>query len=216
MKTKIVIFDLDGTLLNTLEDLTLSTNFALEQFGYSPKTVEEVKSFVGNGVGKLIERAIPKGNKNPNYETCLYLFKNHYAQNMYNKTKPYDGIIELLAYLKLKNIKTAVVSNKFDLAVKNLCKKYFSKLIDYAAGENEKEGIRKKPAPDMVEKVLKNFKLTTEDALYVGDSEVDIQTANNSFIQCVSVTWGFKDKDFLQKNGAEIIINTPDDLINYL
>ena len=199
MKTKIVIFDLDGTLLNTLEDLTLSTNFALEQFGYSPKTVEEVKSFVGNGVGKLIERAIPKGNKNPNYETCLYLFKNHYAQNMYNKTKPYDGIIELLAYLKLKNIKTAVVSNKFDLAVKNLCKKYFSKLIDYAAGENEKEGIR-----------------TTEDALYVGDSEVDIQTANNSFIQCVSVTWGFKDKDFLQKNGAEIIINTPDDLINYL
>jgi len=216
MNIKIVIFDLDGTLLNTLEDLTNSTNFALEQFGYNSKTQEQVRQYVGNGVKKLIERAIPKGKDNPNYETCLYLFKNHYAQNMYNKTKPYEGIIELLAYLKLKNIKIAVVSNKFDLAAKNLCKKYFSKLVDYVAGENESLGISKKPAPDMVLKVLKEFNLNPEDGLYVGDSEVDIQTATNSLMQCVSVTWGFKDKEFLQKNGAEIIINTPDELINYL
>ena len=216
MKTKIVIFDLDGTLLNTLEDLTLSTNFALEQFGYATKTMEEIRDYVGNGVSKLIERAIPKGKNNPNFETCLYLFKNHYAQNMYSKTVPYEGIIELLAYLKLKKIKIAVISNKFDLAVKDLCKRYFSKLIDYCAGENEAQGINKKPAPDMVLKVLENFKLKPEDCIYVGDSEVDIQTATNALMSCVCVTWGFKDRDFLQKNGAEVIIDTPDELINYL
>ncbi len=216
MKTKIVIFDLDGTLLNTLEDLTNSTNFALEQFGYPTKTIEQVREFVGNGVEKLIERAIPKGRENPNFENCVILFKNHYAQNMCHKTAPYQGIIELLAYLKLKNIKTAVISNKFDLAAKDLCKKYFFKLVDYSAGENESEGIKKKPSPDMVLKVLEEFHFKPEEALYVGDSEVDIQTATNSLITCVSVTWGFKDRDFLKNNGAEIIIDTPDELINYL
>ena len=216
MKIKAVIFDLDGTLLNTLEDLTISTNYVLEQFGYPTRTVEEVRSFVGNGVVKLIERAIPKGKDNPNFENCLIMFKNFYAHNMCHKTKPYDGIFELLSYLKLKGIKIAVVSNKFDLAVKDLCNKYFSKLIDYSAGENEAQGIRKKPAPDMVLKVLENFDIKPEESLYVGDSEVDIQTATNSLMQCVSVTWGFKDEDFLKNNGAEIIINTPDELINYL
>ena len=216
MKTKIVIFDLDGTLLNTLEDLTNSTNFALEQFGYPTKTIEEVRSAVGNGVFKLIERVIPNGKENPNYENCLILFKNHYAQNMFHKTKPYEGIIEMLSYLKLKDIKTAVVSNKFDLAVKDLCKKYFSKLIDFSAGENESEGISKKPAPDMVLKVLEKFSINPDEALYVGDSEVDIQTATNSLMTCVSVAWGYKDAEFLRNNGAEIIINTPDELINYL
>ena len=120
---KIVIFDLDGTLLNTLDDLSDSANYALSKFGYPTRTIEEVRQFVGNGVAKLIERAIPDGKNNSNFEKCLSIFKENYAQNMYNKTAPYNGIIEMLSNLKSKGIKIAVVSNKFDLAVKELCKK---------------------------------------------------------------------------------------------
>ena len=180
MDKKLVIFDLDGTLLNTLDDLTYSTNFALEQLGYEPKTLKQVRSYVGNGVVKLIERAIPNGKKNPKFDICLSLFKSHYEQNMYNKTKPYEGIIELLAYLKSKGIKVAVVSNKFDAAVKELCKKYFSGFVDIAVGEDEANGINKKPAPDSVYKVLEYFGVTQDNAIYVGDSEVDIKTAINA------------------------------------
>lgn len=216
MNKKAVIFDLDGTLLNTLEDLTDSTNFSLRYFGFKEKSIDEVRRFVGSGVSKLIERCIPKGKSNPDFEKCLEVFKKHYAQNMFNKTKPYDGIIELLSDLKTKKIKTAVVSNKFDDAVKGLCEKYFDGLIDFCAGENEKEGIRKKPSPDTVLKVLKDFKISYDEAIYVGDSEVDIATANNSKMECVSVLWGFKDKDFLLNNGAKILISEPDEIFKYL
>lgn len=216
MNKKIVIFDLDGTLLNTLDDLTYSTNFALEQFGYQAKSCDDVRNYVGNGVFKLIERAIPNGKDNPNFQTCLSLFKANYKQNMYNKTAPYEGIIELLNYLKIKGIKIAVVSNKFDSAVKELCQRYFSNLVDFVSGENEAEGIRKKPAPDSVFRVLEEFNLTSEDAIYVGDSEVDIQTALNSNLPCISVTWGYKDRDFLLNNGAEIIVDSPDEIVRYL
>ena len=215
-KKKIVIFDLDGTLLNTLDDLTYSTNFALEQFGYPSKSREDVRNYVGNGVSKLIQRAIPSGKSNPNFETCLSLFKANYEQNMYNKTAPYEGVIELLNYLKIKGIKIAVVSNKFDAAVKELCQRYFPNLIDMVSGENEAEGVRKKPAPDSVFRVLKEFNLTSDDAIYVGDSEVDIQTALNSNLPCISVTWGYKDRDFLSDNGAEIIVDSPDEIVRYL
>ena len=150
MKKKIFIFDMDGTLLNTLEDLMVSTNYALSQFNYPTHTIEEIRFFVGNGVAKLIERAIPDGLNNPNYEKCLEIFKKHYAKNMYNHTSAYVGIPELLKDLKDKGIKTAVVSNKFDLAVKELSNKYFGDLIDIAIGENEQAGIKKKPAPDTV------------------------------------------------------------------
>ena len=189
---KAVIFDLDGTLLNTLDDLADSTNYALSRFGYPTRTIEEVRQFVGNGVAKLIERAIPEGKNNPNFEKCLAIFKENYAQNMYNKTAPYNGIIEMLSNLKSKGIKIAVVSNKFDLAVKELCKKYFEGFIDFAAGENEAQGIKKKPAPDTVISVLNEFNFASEDAVYVGDSDVDIMTAKNSKMPCISVTWGFR------------------------
>ena len=203
---KAVIFDLDGTLLNTLDDLADSTNYALSRFGYPTRTIEEVRQFVGNGVAKLIERAIPKGKNNPNFEKCLAIFKENYAQNMYNKTAPYNGIIEMLSNLKSKGIKIAVVSNKFDLAVKELCKKYFEGFIDFAAGENEAQGIKKKPAPDTVISVLNEFNFAPEDAVYVGDSDVDIMTAKNSKMPCISVTWGFRDEKFLLENGATILI----------
>lgn len=213
---KTVIFDLDGTLLNTLDDLADSTNYALSKFGYPTRTIEEVRQFVGNGVAKLIERAIPEGKNNPNFEKCLAIFKENYAQNMYNKTAPYNGIIEMLSNLKSKGIKIAVVSNKFDLAVKELCKKYFEGFIDFAAGENEAQGIKKKPAPDTVISVLNEFNFAPEDAVYVGDSDVDIMTAKNSKMPCISVTWGFRDEKFLLENGATILINAPSEIYNHL
>ena len=213
---KAVIFDLDGTLLNTLDDLADSTNYALSRFGYPTRTIEEVRQFVGNGVAKLIERAIPEGKNNPNFEKCLAIFKENYAQNMYNKTAPYNGIIEMLSNLKSKGIKIAVVSNKFDLAVKELCKKYFEGFIDFAAGENEAQGIKKKPAPDTVISVLNKFNFAPEDAVYVGDSDVDIMTAKNSKMPCLSVTWGFRDEKFLLENGATILINAPSEIYNHL
>lgn len=213
---KAVIFDLDGTLLNTLDDLADSTNYALSKFGYPTRTIDEVRQFVGNGVAKLIERAIPEGKNNPNFEKCLAIFKENYAQNMYNKTAPYNGIIEMLSNLKSKGIKIAVVSNKFDLAVKELCKKYFEGFIDFAAGENEAQGIKKKPAPDTVISVLNEFNFAPEDAVYVGDSDVDIMTAKNSQMPCISVTWGFRDEKFLLENGATILINAPSEIYNHL
>lgn len=216
MKKKIVIFDLDGTLINTLEDLRDSTNYALCSLNYPKKTIDEVCQFVGNGVAKLIERAIPDGIENPNFEKCLAIFKNHYSKNMYNKTAPYNQIIEMLTTLKQKGYVTAVVSNKFDKAVKELCNKYFSGLIDFAAGENEACVIRKKPAPDTVLKVLEKFNLTNNEAVYIGDSDVDIMTAKNSKMPCISVTWGFRNREFLIKHGAEIIIDSPDEIINII
>ena len=213
---KTVIFDLDGTLLNTLDDLADSTNYALSKFGYPTRTIDEVRQFVGNGVAKLIERAIPEGKNNPNFEKCLAIFKENYAQNMYNKTAPYNGIIEMLSNLKSKGIKIAVVSNKFDLAVKELCKKYFEGFIDFAAGENEAQGIKKKPAPDTVISVLNEFNFAPEDAVYVGDSDVDIMTAKNSKMPGISVTWGFRDEKFLLENGATILINAPSEIYNHL
>lgn len=216
MNKNILIFDLDGTLLNTIEDLANSTNYALNTLGYPQKTVEQVRNYIGNGVAKLIERAIPNGRANRDFEQCLEIFKENYSKNMYNKTAPYDGIIEMLKQLRINGYKVAVVSNKFDAAVKELCKKYFPDMIDVAIGENEAGGIKKKPAPDTVSKALKELNGKTSDAIYLGDSEVDIQTAQNSNMPCISVTWGFKDKDFLIQHGAKILVNTPHEIIEYL
>ena len=209
MSKKIAIFDLDGTLLNTLDDLTDSTNCALQKFGYPVRTREEIKNFVGNGVVKLFERA---GVKNPD---CIEFFKEHYGKNMFNKTAPYEGILPLLKTLKSHGIKIAVVSNKFDAAVKELCEKYFAGLVDFSAGENETAGIRKKPAPDTVFAVLQKFCISAEDAVYIGDSEVDIHTAKNAGMDCISVVWGFKSREFLLKNSAKIIVDSPNEILKY-
>jgi len=206
---KFIIFDMDGTLLNTLEDLADSTNYALKEFGYPTHSIDDIRQYVGNGVKLLIERAIPNGIQNPDFEKCLELFKTHYKKNMYNKTKPYDGICQMLAALRQSGCKIAVVSNKFDAAVKELSEKYFSGLIDCAIGENEAAGIRKKPAADTVFKALKELGGAAEDAIYAGDSDVDIETAKNSGMPCISVTWGFRSREFLVKSGAEILIDTP-------
>ena len=206
---KAVIFDLDGTLLYTLENLHKSTNFALEHFGYPKRSLEEIRNFVGNGVQKLIERALPDGIDNPVFNQCLELFKKHYSQTMKEKTRPYDGIIDMLRTLNRSGIVCAVVSNKFDSAVKELCKRYFGDLITIAAGECE--DVRKKPCPDGVLKIINQLGCGG-DCVYVGDSEVDIQTAKNAGLKCISVSWGYKDKDFLIQNGAQLIVGSVEEL----
>lgn len=216
MGKNIIIFDLDGTLLNTLDDLADSTNFALLSLEYPQRTLEEIRNFVGNGVSKLIERALPKGKENPDFEKCLTTFKKHYSENMYNKTKPYNGIIKMLTDLKNRGCKIAVVSNKFDAAVKELCSKYFDNLVDIAIGEDEAHGIKKKPAPDTVNKVLELFSAEKSNSVYVGDSDVDIMTAKNSGLACVSVSWGFRDIEFLKNHGANIVIDNPEQILGYL
>lgn len=216
MKKNVVIFDMDGTLLNTLDDLADSTNYALSCFCYDLRTTDEIRNFVGNGVAKLIERAIPGGRNNQNFQKCLEIFKKNYSDNMYNKTAPYAGIADMLSTLKDCGCKIAVVSNKFDAAVKELCEKYFPDLIDAAIGENEAAGIKKKPAPDTVLKVIEELSVNIDECIYVGDSDVDILTAKNSGMPCVSVSWGFRDKSFLIANGADIIIDNPDEIIKII
>ena len=209
-----VIFDLDGTLLYTLDDLTDSTNFAINSFNYDSKTVDQIKSYVGNGVGLLIERALPEGINNPHYKECIELFKKHYAQNMYNKTKPYDGIPELLSSLKQNGFNIAVISNKFDLAVKELCNHYFKDQIDIAIGQIDGKYI--KPNPDGVMKIAELLNTTLDKCIMIGDSEVDIQTADNANIPCISVTWGYKDIDFLYRNGATTLVYSPQEILELI
>lgn len=209
-----VIFDLDGTLLNTLEDLTDSVNFALSLYGFPCRKIAEVRSFVGNGVARLMELSIPYGINNPQYEKCLEDFRNHYSRNMQNKTGAYDGIIEVLEQLSKENYKIAIVSNKFDIAVKELNEIYFGKYIKVAIGESE--NISKKPAPDTVFKALEELGSTTNKAVYIGDSEVDVKTAKNSGLVCIGVSWGFRDKEVLEQEGADYIIDKPQELLKII
>lgn len=209
---KTVIFDLDGTLLNTLEDLKNSTNFALLQFGFPTRTIEEVRRFVGNGVKVLIERAVPENCDSRIVEKCLAIFKENYSKNMYNHTKPYNSIKEILEKLRDKGLKIGVVSNKFDSAVKNLCKLYFENLIDIAIGQAD--DVPKKPAPDGVFKAMKNLNAEKSSTVYVGDSDVDVATAKNSGLPCIGVTWGFRNKKDLA--GAEFIIDEPFELLEVI
>ena len=211
MAINTIIFDLDGTLLYTIEDLTDSTNFALTKLNFPTRTLEEITRFVGNGVRLLIERAVPEGTDNNDIEECLNIFKEHYSKNMFNKTKPYPDIIEMLKNMKSQGYKTAVVSNKFDTAVKELCRKYFNELIDTAVGQ--RKNINKKPAADGVIEVMKELGVNKEQCIFVGDSEVDIQTAENEEIPCLSVVWGYKSIDFLYSNGAETLIYSPEEIL---
>ena len=201
------IFDLDGTLLNTINDLAASTNYALRQSGMPERTVDEVRQFVGNGVKKLMERAIPNGLDNPQFESTYQAFRNHYLKHSLDTTQPYPHIIKMLARLKSENKNIAVVSNKFYAATQELCRHFFSDYVTVAIGE--RDNIRKKPAPDTVLEAMKQLGVTTEGTVYVGDSEVDVETASNSGLPCISVLWGFRDKEFLKQHGATTFITSP-------
>lgn len=209
----IYVFDLDGTLLNTLKDLTLSVNAAMRFVGAQERSQEEVRSFVGNGIRLLIERALGKrAAETETFLTAFSHFKEYYGAHMCDHTAPYAGVTELLTRLKAAGKKTAVVSNKADFAVRELCRRYFGALIDAAAGENEEAGIRKKPAPDAVFAAIE--RLGGGTAVYIGDSEVDILTARNAALPCISVCWGFKDEAFLLSHGAERLVHTPDEIFS--
>ena len=214
MPYQTAVFDLDGTLLDTLEDLYRATNTALEDHSLPRRSRDEVRMFVGNGVEMLIRRAVPAGTDEETTLAVLADFKTTYAAICEDHTRPYDGIPDMLRALREKGIRVAVVSNKFDAAVKQLCEKYFGDLVEVAIGE--RAGVRKKPAPDTVYEALKELGVTAEGAVYIGDSDVDIETARNCGMPCISVTWGLRDKDFLLQNGAEILVDTPERLLGVI
>ena len=207
---KSFIFDLDGTILDTLDDLHDSVNYALSCADFPPRSLDDVRSFVGNGILKLVQRAVPEGTNDADVDKVYAAFKDYYRQHCADKTKPYNGIVSALRKLKAEGYKLAVVSNKADFGVQILCKKYFDGLFEFAVGA--KEGIRKKPYPDAVLEVLERMCVEKSEAVYIGDSDVDIETAKNAGLRCISVDWGFRSREFLLEHGAETIISCPDEL----
>ena len=205
------IFDLDGTLLDTLDDLAASTNYALHQHGMPQHSREEVRMFVGNGVGRLIARAVPENTPVETYEQVLQTFREHYLIHGLDRTKPYPGIMPLLRDLKQRGKLIAVVSNKFYAATQELCTHFFGPLVDVAIGE--REDIRRKPAPDTVNEALRQLHADRASAVYIGDSDVDIATARNSAMPCISVLWGFRDRQFLMDNGATCLVSSPQEIL---
>ena len=215
MNYEACIFDLDGTLLDTLGDLAASVNYALRMHHMPQHSLADVRSFVGNGVRVLMERAVPDGSANPKFDEALATFRQHYLHHSLDTTRPYDGIPELLAELRKRGVRTAVVSNKFDAATKELCRHFFADTVEVAIGEHEAEGIRRKPAPDTVLEAMRQLGVAPAAAVYVGDSDVDIATAKNSGIPCISVLWGFRDRDFLLAHGARQFVTRPAELLPY-
>ncbi len=213
-KIDTVIFDMDGTVLNTLDDLTESVNYVLNKFGMPLRTLEEYRRFFGNGIKYALKCAAPDGTPDSVIEEMLPVFREHYDAHCLDRTRPYDGILELMKELKENGYKMAIVSNKIDSAVKELNERFFSKYIDVAIGE--RAGINRKPAPDTVIEALRELGSDKENAVYVGDSEVDFQTAVNSELPCISVLWGFRDKDYLISIGASQFANTPQEVFDII
>lgn len=211
MAYEIYIFDLDGTLLDTLQDLAASVNYALRQHHMPEHSIDDVRRFVGNGVRRLMERAIPEGAANPAFEAAFATFREYYMEHSLDTTRPYDGIPELIHELKKRGCRMAVVSNKMMAATQELVHHFFPE-IEVAIGENEAAGIRKKPAPDTVFAAMKQ--LGEGSAVYVGDSDVDLATARNSGLPCISVLWGFRDRDFLLAHGATTFVEQPLDILS--
>ncbi len=211
MAYKAAIFDMDGTILNTLQDLQNATNYALREHNFPERTYEEVRNFVGNGVQKLIERALPEGSSDETVQTVLTSFKTYYKVHSTDTTAPYEGIPEAIKKLREAGIKTAVVSNKPDFGVQDLVKDFFPNLFDAALGE--KTGIAKKPAPDMVNSALDSLAVSKTDSVYIGDSDVDFMTAKNSGLSFIGCSWGFKGRSFLEKLGAGTIVDNAEQLV---
>ena len=225
---KVFIFDLDGTLLDTLQDLANSVNYALRQHHMPEHTTDDIRRFVGNGVRRLMERAVPNGAGNEEFDGVFADFRRHYMQHSLDNTRPYPGIPEMLRKLKARGCQLAVVSNKMMAATQELIAHFFPE-IEVAIGEHEAEGIRKKPAPETVFEALRQLGVPLEKEekaggiisplgmpggiVYVGDSDVDIATARNSGLPCVSVLWGFRDRDFLMAHGATTFVSQPIQLV---
>lgn len=211
MRIKAVIWDLDGTLLNTLDDLAASVNAALAANGLPVRTTEEIRQFLGNGIRKLIERAVPEGEENPKFTAVYDAFVVHYAAHSRDMTKPYDGILPLLDALEAQGVRSAIVSNKIDFAVRELAEVYFPGRMAAAIGDDLSR--RRKPAPDSVFEAMRRMDVRAEECVYVGDSDVDVQTAKNAGLVCCAVSWGFRSAQTLRAAGAEHIAATPEALL---
>ena len=209
-----IIFDMDGTLLDSLTDLQNTLNYCFREEGFTERTYNEVRSFVGNGLRTLIERAVPQGTKEEKIDQILEVFKPHYMAHCMDFTAPYEGVVEMLACLKEAGYKMAIVSNKADEALKHLSEHFFGDYIDVAVGE--RPGMNKKPEPDLVYLAMEEIGATKENSVYIGDSEVDYQTAVNSGLKCISVLWGFRDKELLESYGADCFANTPTEVVKIL
>ncbi|MCQ2257041.1 MAG: HAD family hydrolase [Bacteroidaceae bacterium] len=217
-----LIFDLDGTLLNTLDDLHNSVSYALKEAGLTPNTIQDTRSLLGNGMKNLIYKSIEKSSSSPlsekDKDAILDTFRNHYSMHSADKTSPYEGIISMLSKCKERGYITAIVSNKPDFAVKDLYKSFFSEYIDTALGETP--DVKRKPAPDMVDKAifqlseLHHRTISKTECIYIGDSEVDLLTAKNSQLPCIAVSWGFRDRDWLIECGATVIVDKPEEVVD--
>lgn len=212
MKYKAVIFDMDGTILNTLEDLKNATNYSLRQFGMPERSLEEVRMFVGNGIRKLVERAVPSGTSEEKIAQVFDVFLEYYEIHSADNTSPYPGILELVEKLKKSGIKTAVSTNKADVPAQELGKEYFNGIFDLIVGQQD--GLKVKPAPDSVNKILSILDIQKKDAIYIGDSDVDVQTAKNSGLDFIGVSWGFRGREFLEKNGAKNIVDNANEILD--
>ena len=208
------IFDMDGTLLNTLDDLAASTNAALAAFGMPERTTDEVRQYVGNGIMNLIRLATPADTDEATRRAVFDTFCDHYAEHALDVTAPYPGIIELLDELRARGVKLAVVSNKGDFAVQELADHFWKGQLDFAVGE--REGIRRKPAPDTVLAALEALDVTPQEAVYIGDSEVDVATAAAAGLDCICVTWGFRSVETLLEAGATQLVDTCDELLELI
>lgn len=211
-----LIFDLDGTLLNSIEDLMISTNYALETFGYPPHTLDEIKTYVGSGVKVLMERSLPDHERTKNFNEVFDCFQKHYLVHKEDHTSPYKGIIPLLKELKKRNYKMAIVSNKFQQAVTDLCTPLYGEYISVLIGEEEAKGIKRKPAPDMVNQALKILGSTKSESIYIGDSDIDYLTAKNSGLDIIGCSWGFRGYEFLKNQGVKKIAIEPNDILKFV
>ena len=205
-----VIFDLDGTLLDTLEDLTDAVNHVMNQFSLETKTLDQVRSYVGNGVINLIEQCVPGGQSYDQFQEVLSTFITYYDANCDHKTRPYEGVLALIEKLHSDGRQLGIVSNKFDSAVKELNRQYFHSWIDFALGVSD--ALQRKPAPDMVYACIEQMHLKPEEVVFIGDSEVDLKTAQNAGINCISVLWGFRSQEILLENGATQLVSTVKEL----
>lgn len=214
MRKDTIIFDLDGTLLNTLEDLTDGVNHTLRQWGFQERSMQEIRRALGNGARRLIELSLPEEVSASELEQVLKDYETYYQAHCHIKTRAYDGIPKLLEELKGRQVKTAIISNKGDGAVGELNRQYFSEYISTAQGV--REGIRRKPSPDAVLEALKKLGSSPKDAVYVGDTEVDYETAKNAGMDCVLVSWGFRDREQLELLQPDLLIDAPVELLRWL
>lgn len=210
----IIIFDMDGTILNTLDDIAAAVNYSLSVFNWPERNKIFIRKALGNGVKALVSACVPQGTSEADILKCLEVFKEYYSKNMYIKTAPYPGLLQLCAELKKRGCRLAVVSNKFDLAVKELCNIYFKGVFDVAIGESPE--VCKKPAPDGVFAALKQLGADKSAAVYVGDSEVDYNTAINAGVEVICVTWGFREKSDLAALGVRNFADKPEDILDLL